>query len=237
MFIGNKALVNKIGDQNISMSGVQLERVKVFKYLGLWLDEGLTFDHHVTKTYNKVCQKLGAIRKVRNCLGQSMALRLYKSLVIPHFDYCSSVYMCANKETLQRLQLVQNIGCRTILKAGRRTPIVDMHRQLGLMPLDERRDIQLSQLCHKNVFPKETQCLSKYFVPARIVGGRRTRAVSSNNMIVPRLKTEKGKHAIAYRGPNHWNHMDNSLKAIERYESFKRELMKKSSMELDNHPT
>ena len=58
MFIGSKALVNKVAEQNICMAGAQLERVQVFKYLGLWLDENVTFDHHVSKMYNKVCQKL-----------------------------------------------------------------------------------------------------------------------------------------------------------------------------------
>ena len=61
MFIGSKPLVSKIADQNISMGGASLERVQVFKYLGLWLDENLTFDFHVNKVYNKACQRLGAI--------------------------------------------------------------------------------------------------------------------------------------------------------------------------------
>ncbi len=86
-----------------------------------------------------MCQKLGAIRKVRNCLGQPLALRPYKSLVLPQYDYCSTIYMCANKETLHRLQLVQNIGSRTILKAGKHTPTTEMHKHLGLLPLDECR--------------------------------------------------------------------------------------------------
>ena len=38
------------------MASAELERVEVFKYLGLWIDENLTFDHHVNKVYNKVCQ-------------------------------------------------------------------------------------------------------------------------------------------------------------------------------------
>ncbi len=171
------------------MAGVQLERVQVFKYLGLWLDENLTFDHHVSKLYTKICQRLGAIRKVRNCLGQQLALSLYRSLVLPHYDYCSTIYMCANKETLQRLQLVQNIGCRTILLAGKHTPIAEMHKQLGLPPLEVRSNVQLSQLCHKNIFPDKPQSLTKFFTPARIIGGRCTRVVCNNNMVVPRLST------------------------------------------------
>ena len=53
MFVGRKALTNKITDQIITMAGTQLERVRVFKYLGLWIDKNLTFDNHVNKVYNK----------------------------------------------------------------------------------------------------------------------------------------------------------------------------------------
>ncbi len=219
------------------MAGVPLERVPQFKYLGLWLDENLTFDFHVNKVYNKVCQRLGAIRKVRNCLGQSLALTLYKSLVLPHYDYCDTIYMCADKETLHKLQLVQNVGCRAILLSGRRTHVSDMHSALGLLPLEERRDLHLSQLCHKNVYYDKPQSLSKFFKPARVVGGRRTRGTTHNNMQVANLKTDKGRHAFGYRGPNHWNHLSNPLKCIVKYKTFHQELLKRTSLELDNHPT
>ena len=59
MIMGPKNLVNKVQDQYITISGEQIGWVDVFEYLGLWLDESLTFDHHITKVYNKVCQPLG----------------------------------------------------------------------------------------------------------------------------------------------------------------------------------
>ena len=136
MFIGSKAMVNKATDQTLLMSGV--EQVKVFKYLGLWpknmlwLDKHLTFEYHVSKIYNDVCQRLGAIRKVRNCLGQSLAITAYRSLVFPHYDHCSTIYMSASKDVLQRLQLVPNVGCRIILQAKKRTSVKDMHHELSL---------------------------------------------------------------------------------------------------------
>ena len=170
MIIGNKAAVNRVGDQLVQIAGETIDRVKEFKYLGLWLDETLTFDCHVNKVYNKVCQKLGAIRKVRNCLGKDLALHLYRSLVLPHYDYCDTIYMCANKDTLGKLQLVQNIGCRTILLADKRRHIADMHKELKLMPLSDRRDLHLSLLCHKNINPEGIESLTKYFKPAVIIG-------------------------------------------------------------------
>ena len=197
----------------------------------------LTFDYHITKVYNKTCHKLGAIRKVRKCLDKSVALTLYRSLVLPHYDYCNTSYRNANKESLNKLQLVQNMGCRTILLARRRTHIADMHKELNLMPLHNRREAHYSLLCHKNIYPEGSQSLTKYFIPARIVGGRRTRGNTAKNMQVPNIKSEKGRCAFAYQGPTHWNSLSPKLKSIEKYNSFKTELLKSASAELDNHPT
>ncbi len=90
---------------------------------------------------------------------------------------------------------------------------------------------------HKNIYPDATQSLTKYFKPARIVGGRRNRSVRNKDMIVPNLKSDKGRCAFAYRGPNHWNKLDPALKTIEKLPAFHREIVKLSSSELDNHPT
>ena len=156
---------------------------------------------------------------------------------MPHYDYCDTAYMSANKETLNKLQVVQNIGCRTILLARKRTHIQDMHQALGLLPLTERRDLHLSLLCHKNIYNEQPQSLSKYFKPATLVGGRRTWGTESNSMYVPNVLTDKGRQAIEYRGPLHWNNLDDNVKTITKFASFQKELMKRSSLELDNHPT
>ncbi len=44
MIMGSKNLVNKVNDQLVTIAGEKIDRVSVFKYLGMWLDESLTFD-------------------------------------------------------------------------------------------------------------------------------------------------------------------------------------------------
>ena len=102
---------------------------------------------------DKACAKLGAIRKTRNCAGHSTALTLYKSLVLPHLDYCDVVYMTANKDLLTKLQMVRNVACRTLLVANKREHnISEIHKELELYTLSERREFHLSTLCHKNIY-------------------------------------------------------------------------------------
>ena len=139
MVFGSKTRLRLCDDIPILINGDIIERVTEFKYLGIYLDETLNFDKHIKYVHNKASDKLGAIRKIRECLDQPTALRLYKSLVLPHFDYCDTIFMTATKDNLNKLQLLQNSVCRTLLLANRETHVSDMHLTLGLLYLDERR--------------------------------------------------------------------------------------------------
>ena len=76
---------------------------------------------------------MGAIGKVRDCLNQRLTLQLYKNLVTPHIDYGDTIYMSANKDSLSKLQLIQNKACCLIFQAHKKMSIDDMLKTLNLM--------------------------------------------------------------------------------------------------------
>ena len=100
---------------------------------------------------DKATRKLGVIRKVNECLNRSTVLTLYKSLVLPLFDYCDTVYMSTSLANLSKLQLIHNQACRTILLAGRYISVLDMHRTLKLQLLQDRRMVHMALECHKSI--------------------------------------------------------------------------------------
>ena len=133
VIFGDKNRLGNIGDVKLTMNNEPMERVMSFKYLGIVLNDTLSFEQHIDHLYKKCCQKLVAIGKVRDCLNRKLTLQLYKSLITPHIDYGDVIYMSANKESLSKLQLVQNKACRLVLRAHRLTSTDDMHRNLNLM--------------------------------------------------------------------------------------------------------
>ena len=142
-----------------------IERVIEFKYLGVIFDDMLTFNAHISYVHNKASKKMGAIRKVRECIDDKTALRLYKSLILLHSDHCDTVYMTASKESLHKLQLLQNHACRIMLLCNRETHIIDMHTTLGLLKLDERRSLHLGFQLHKIVHSSNDGNLCQFMVP------------------------------------------------------------------------
>ena len=90
------------------------------KYLGVILDEKLKFDKNINYLCMKLGQKLNIMNRLRNDLNCQQKLGIYKSIIQPHFDYCSSIIFLSNKSNIARLQKIQTKILRQIVKANRR---------------------------------------------------------------------------------------------------------------------
>ena len=234
MIFGTRTLLEHIPeDLNIRIANEKIERVNHMKYLGMILDEKLTFDEHINQTYTKASQKLGILRRSREYLDTTKSLTLYKSLVLPHLDYCDIVYMCTTVQNLNKLQLIQNGACRTILKVPKDTHVEDMHQTLGLPTLAQRREAQIVNECYKSVTTPDS---GLHYMFSLIGNNRRsTRLANNMGMIIPRLNTSQGRKAFRYRGPTCWNGIEQGLKTSESLAIFKSNMMKKLMRDV-NHP-
>ena len=68
----------------ISVDGCQIRRVKSVKYLGLIVDDTLTWDEHVNYISTKISKNIGIIKRVRTILPQHSLLTLYRTLIEPY---------------------------------------------------------------------------------------------------------------------------------------------------------
>ena len=128
------------------------------------------------------------------------------------------------------------MACRIILKAGPRDHINEMHREIKLDLLVDRRTYHLSAECHKNIHIEEHAPLKRLFVLNALNPNRRTRRICKYDVIVPRVHNSVGQKAISYIGPTTWNRLPADLKEIVKLKKFKNELKRRTNT-LANHPT
>ncbi len=122
---------------SVTVNGQELERVNQYKYLEVFLDTCLDWNHHIGVTAGKISQQLGVLRRVRRHLTLDTGKMLYNSLVLPLVDYCDVVIGNLNKTNLRRLQTLQNRGPHIILKADSRTHINDMMSDLKWLTIEQ----------------------------------------------------------------------------------------------------
>ena len=61
-----------------------------------------------------MAQKLYTFRKIRKCMSQNTAIKVYKATLLPILEYNDIVYDLLTKAQLQKLQRIQNRALRVV---------------------------------------------------------------------------------------------------------------------------
>ena len=85
----------------LKIDGIEVEQVRCFKFLGVLVNDTLTWSDHVNLVCTKVTQSLSLLRRLSWFLPQSLLLLYLKSYILPSFDYCDVVWSgCTKDEAL-----------------------------------------------------------------------------------------------------------------------------------------
>ena len=144
MLIGTyQKLASIIREPSIVVNSKPIERVDKYKCLGTTLDETLSWDQHINEIFLKVSRGLGALKRVRPYVPQSTLVTIYNTIVLPHFDYCSTVWGSIGICQSDKLQKLQNRAARIITKSTRESRTIDLFQTLKWDNLEKRREKQL----------------------------------------------------------------------------------------------
>ncbi len=213
MLFGTQAKLRRIEESlHVKIGDNTIDNVDHFKYLGVWLDQSLTWSVHIEKITKTVDKRVGVLRRIRSVLPQHTLNLLYKSLILPHFDYCDAVWGNSAKVFLSKLDTIQNSAGKAILFLPRRTSTHIILSTLGWEPLSARRNFHLNVLVYKSLTSTLPPQLGNVFNYAATAHSYNTRSGSQGNLVPPLPKTNSGKRKFAARGVNSFNHLPLTLK-------------------------
>ena len=91
-----------------------IRRANCTKYLGIIVDETLSWDMHIDHISKKVKRNLGVMKHLKNCVPSQSLIMLYRTIVEPYFRYCSTTWGKCGKTLLDKLQTLQNRAARIV---------------------------------------------------------------------------------------------------------------------------
>ena len=108
MVNGGRDKLSQFNDIALVANNDQLENVTKFKYLGLIINQHLTWHHHIEQLQRKIAKKLGVLKRIKHLLPV-YARRIYVStMVIPILEYASIVWGDKNNKVLMdSIQVLQ----------------------------------------------------------------------------------------------------------------------------------
>ena len=85
------------------------------KLLGLYIDEGFTFNTHLRRTKSAVFFKLSCIKKISGYLTKENLKRMVEAVVITKIGYCGEVYIGKTLENQKQVQRMINPAARLVM--------------------------------------------------------------------------------------------------------------------------
>ena len=162
----------------IVINGEPVEQVDSFKYLGVILDEKLSFTEHVTAVQKKSQQRLHVLRKLRAFyVDPLLLLRLYRSIIEPVLTYCNICYYPAlSVKNRNRLLKISHVSAKIIgLPTPKLSEIIDHAILKKARAVATESDHPLSTFFHVLPSQRRYRCIkcktsrySRSFVPVAI---------------------------------------------------------------------
>ena len=109
--------------QNVIIGNSKIEQVSEIKYLGVSIDDRLSFSNHALYISNKIAKKVNFLGRIGKDLNVWTKLIIYKPIILPHLNFCSTILFLLNNSEINRIQKNQNRALRVILGCDKYTSI------------------------------------------------------------------------------------------------------------------
>ena len=118
ILIGSRKSIKMFYDTGIvlQLNGCNLNEVNQCKYLGVIIDQNLTWKLHIDYMCRKLVKNLFLLRKARMYITEHIARTLYYTIIQSHLDYCSPVWSNTFDISLNKLRVLQKRALRIVLQ-------------------------------------------------------------------------------------------------------------------------
>jgi len=208
----------------LRLGNVTLKQVSCCKYLGIIIDNKLTWLEHINCIYNKILKFTSIFYKIRHILPYKVLITIYFTFVHSHFLYGIEIYGNTHRGYLNKLMVLNNKLLRILQNAPRNTPVSVLYKNFNTLTIPDLHIFQILVLIHKFFYHKEKLpfIFTSYFNENFLFHNYDTR--NRDNLHVVRCNTSYGSKSVKFKGSNLWNQLPSDLKLITSLNFFKSKL-------------
>ena len=200
----------------------QIDQVKETVFLGVIINENVTWKSEISHVANKVSKSIGMIQKSSFYLSSYSLRILYFSLVYPYFFYCNIVWASTYKTNLVRLVKLQKRAVRIIDKSHFNAHSDPIFKKLGILKFHDLNLLQLGQFMFSyQIRTLPPKLASKFTLNSQI---HTYYSRNSDAFHLPFCRTNIKQFSVFYQGPKFYNSLDIDIINFSSTASFKKAL-------------
>ena len=191
---------------SIKIQGVKIKPSTHVKYLGVFIDENLSWNTHIKELSNKLSRANGIISKLRYYAPKSSILSVYYAIFYSHIVYGCPVWSLTSKGNIDTINILQKKCVRLMNFAPYNSHTITLFADNEILKLEDiitANKLKLGFDFKTNSLPED---LLNMFQFSCDVHKHKTRSVANDGLFVPSVKsTTYGINTLKYSVPVTWN--------------------------------
>ena len=190
----------------IKIEGRKLLPSKFVKYLGIYIDPYLKWNHHIDVIAPKLSRACGMLMKIRHFVPPSTLLSIYYGIFSSILTYgCQVINQMQNIHT-NRLQRIQDRAVRIINFAKYNDHRDPLYFKLKILKIRENVHLLNFLFVHDCINKNIPEAFQNSFVSVNDLHNYNTRNATNHIMALPRVYTTFfGIMSITYQSTSIWN--------------------------------
>ena len=227
---------NQVSVENLDIifDGKKIICEKNVKFLGIILDEHLTFEDHCNSVANKMSRNTGILNRVKKTLPSPSLQLIFNSLIFSHYSYGLEVWGASPSKSFKRILTIQKKAIRSVTKSQWLAHTEPRMKKLGILKVNDQHKLQCINTTYdmlKGRCPDIFQFNEKF---RNNITRRTLRSSTSqpNNLTLPKITTKADENSFPLIAPQFWNSLPEAVKVEENRNRFRNQI--KSSL-LDSY--
>lgn len=165
---------------DLEIHNQSIEQVRNFNFLGLTIDEKISWRPHIDKISCKISKAIGILSKLKRQLPLKTLTTIYNSLILPHINYCLLTW-CFSPNTRINIQLKKAV--RIICNVNYNSHTTPLFKQLRFLSLS---DIILRAI-FKFIYQIHHNSLPVFFTTFKLKSNASVHSIKTRRCNLPHL--------------------------------------------------
>ena len=204
---------------------VRLESKVYIKYLGVLIDQNLSWKYHIDFIVTKISKNVGLIAKLRHSVPPSILLNIYKSLVHPYLTYGLAAWGQARKTHLNKICILQKRALRLLYFTDWHEHAIPLFLEANVLPITFLYYESVSTLMYDINNGKAPTNMLNLFQKTSNIHSYNTRSSTSRKFFVKSSRLEIQNNSFSRLGVKLWSKIPRYTTDLPK-RTFKRVLRK-----------
>ena len=205
---------------NIKIDDKNIDQVTSTKFLGVIINENLTWSDHINVLLNKTNKSLGVIRKLSRTLPDDVLFTLYNTLIKPYLEYCNIAWATNNTVDFNNLSRMQKKAVRIITHSKWNSHSAPLFKEKGILTLRDMHTLQIAMFVYRATHDMLPSSFNYFFNLNMHIHEHHTRNYDDIHII--RCNTKLRSSCVKIYGAKIWNSIPVIIRTVQSIHIFKR---------------